>query len=546
MTTEINAALVFADRKKRKMSRVNYALLVGLSKNKIMNIEQGRDIRDEEIEQLRPFIYGEGGAGLDNRDFTHGADVVIPVGQEGLQPIEVLTSPDVYILNQSRPPIILIDDNEIEENDEFMWTDGADDLVTYTYTDLDGNLRNADDELIEDDDGAPLPPEPGFDEWSKGIDAINDRADEEYVDPATGEATSFLFADGTPKNIALFIDQPTEIVELAKEADGVPVVLREKYEFKLEGYHLSNSELQTFKRCHRKWWLTYYRELRLKRPERTGPRAIGTRGHIALSAYYAEPPQNLWEVFDATVEVDRAALVDDPEKLVVLEKEIELCRIMLQGYLEWLEETGADDGLEVAGNEEVVEVKFADVDGVPVVLVGKLDLRVKREGDNLRLFEDHKFIQSLEIPTLHIDEQLLQYQLLEYLEYLEKQTGEFAVGGLYNMLRKVKRTAAAKPPFYARVEVRHNIDELRSYWMRVYGEATDILALRTKLDAGVDPRQVAYPSPRRDCSWDCDFFAVCPMFDDGSAAEAMLGEYYEAHDVHDHYYVESSSDEKTE
>lgn len=528
MTTEITGALVYADRTKRKLSRKNYAILVGLSANKIMNIENGREFKDGEIELLRPFVFGEGGAGLDNRDFTHAAEVSVPVGQEGLQPIEVV-SPDVLALNRSQTPITLLDREEIEENDDFIYVGPSDDIP--------------DDQVIAEMLG-------DIDEYVAPISDENGEAvleDDPRLDATlTIESDPRFFADGTPKNIALLIDQPAEIIELAKEANGVPVVLREKYQFKLEGYHVSNSELQSFKRCRRKWWLTYYRELRFKRPDVTGPRAIGTRGHLALSAYYSEPPQNMWEVFDASVELDREKVADNPEKSAQLEKDIELTRIMLQGYLDWLEETGADDGLEVVGNEEVVEVKFTDINGVPVVLVGQLDLRVKRDSDQQRLFEDHKFIQSLEDPVLHLNEQLLQYQLLEYLQFLENQTGEYAVGGLYNMLRKVKRTAKATPPFYARVEVRHNINELRSYWLRVYGEVSAILELRTKLDAGDDPRMVAYPSPRRDCSWDCDFFAVCPMFDDGSAAEEMLNEYYESHDPHDHYYRETLTDEKTE
>lgn len=520
MTTEITGGLVYADRTKRKLSRVNYGLLVGLSKNKIMNIEQGREFKDGEIELLRPFIFGEGGAGLDDRNFTHAAEVTVPVGQEGLQPIEAIASPDVYALNLSQPPIVLLDDEEIEDNDEFF-------LATY----------DAEDHIVVDL-------------------AVNRKvlaelvyaeiqSFEEEPPPVLEEDENLVGGWFAPsEEISVHETEPsTEIVEVE---NAVPVTIREKYEFKLEGYHVSNSELQTFKRCHRKWWLTYYRELRMKRPDVTGPRAIGTRGHLALSAYYAEPPQNAFDVFNEAADVDRARVAENPEKLAQLEKDIELGRIMLEGYFQWLEETGADDGLEVVGNEEVVEAKFADVLGTSVVLVGKLDLRVKRDSDGLRLFEDHKFIQSLEDPVLHLNEQLLQYQLLEYLQFLNDQTGEYAVGGLYNMLRKVKRTANAKPPFYARVEVRHNMKELQSYWMRVYGEVTAILELRAKLDTGADPRQVAYPTPRRDCSWDCDFLMVCPMFDDGSASEEMLAEYFERHDVHDHYYLETPIDEKTE
>jgi transcriptional regulator with XRE-family HTH domain len=531
MTTELTGALVYADRKKRGMSRAKYADLVGLTQNKIMNIEQGRVIRTEEAQQLNQYVFGQGGAGLDDRDYTHpDSVVVVRPGLEGLQPIEVIPA-DAIAFNQAQPPTYLLDEEDEDDDEPIYIRAGgvttADDIWIRSLPSItdDGNIEGIEEFENENGEVTSFPPTLEGDEDSVGGWFTSEPVEEVSIHEA---------------------DTHTEIVELAKEADGVPVQIREKYEFALPGYHLSNSELQTFKRCHRKWWLTYYRELRLQRPDVTGPRAIGSRGHLALSAYYAEPPQNMWDVFEASAEIDRAKVADDPETLATLEKEIELCHIMLQGYLEWLEETGADDGLEVVGNEEVVEVPFTEILGTPVVLVGKLDLRVKRDGDNLRLFEDHKFIQSLENPTLHIDEQLLQYQLLEYLQFLERGEGEYAVGGLYNMLRKVKRTAAAKPPFYARVEVRHNMNDLKSYWLRIYGEATAILELRAKLDEGQDPRQVAYPSPRRDCSWDCDFFPVCPMFDDGSAAEDMLTNLYEAHDPHDHYYVESADETTTD
>jgi transcriptional regulator with XRE-family HTH domain len=469
----MTGALVYADRKKRNLSRAKYAALVGLSANKIMNLEQGREFKEDEAELLRPFIFGPGGAGLDDRDFTDPVEVHVGAGLEGLQPIEVIGR-DIIALNRSMPEIELLDDDE-----------------------LDGG-------------------------WFE----------KSHLDP----------------NDILSIHEAEPEVQIIEAPVAVPVTI-EKYEFKLEGYHLSNSELKTFKRCHRKWWLAYYRELRLKRTDHTGPRAIGTRLHLALSAYYAEPPQNAWDVFNADVEADRAKFDElDAEKLEKFEKEVELCRIMLEGYFEWLEETGADDGIEIIGNEEVVEVEFATVLGVLVILIGKLDLRIKRNVDGLRMFLDHKSVPNFESPvkTLHLDEQMLQYMLLEYLQFLSEGNTEFASGGIYNMLKKVKRSAKATPPFYARVEVRHNIKELQSFYLRVLGEATAILELKQKLDAGENPQQVAYPNPTRDCSWDCDFIMVCPMFDDGSAAEEMLAEYFESHDPHDHYYVASDNDEKTE
>ena len=35
-------------------------------------------------------------------------------------------------------------------------------------------------------------------------------------------------------------------------------------------------------------------------------------------------------------------------------------------------------------------------------------------------------------------------------------------GGIFTMLKKVKRTAASKPPYYKQIEVRHNVFALRS------------------------------------------------------------------------------------
>jgi transcriptional regulator with XRE-family HTH domain/RecB family exonuclease len=506
----MTGALVYADRKKRNLSRAKYAALVGLSANKIMNLEQGREFKEDEAELLRPFIFGPGGAGLDDRDFTDPVEVHVGAGLEGLQPIEVIGR-DIIALNRSMPEIELLYDDELDD-------DLSDQIRIYTGT----YTADVEDEIEE------LPPVMAGDENSVGGGWF----EKSHLDP----------------NDILSIHEAEPEVQIIEAPVAVPVTI-EKYEFKLEGYHLSNSELKTFKRCHRKWWLAYYRELRLKRTDHTGPRAIGTRLHLALSAYYAEPPQNAWDVFNADVEADRAKFDElDAEKLEKFEKEVELCRIMLEGYFEWLEETGADDGIEIIGNEEVVEVEFATVLGVLVILIGKLDLRIKRNVDGLRMFLDHKSVPNFESPvkTLHLDEQMLQYMLLEYLQFLSEGNTEFASGGIYNMLKKVKRSAKATPPFYARVEVRHNIKELQSFYLRVLGEATAILELKQKLDAGENPQQVAYPNPTRDCSWDCDFIMVCPMFDDGSAAEEMLAEYFEGHDPHDHYYVASDNDEKTE
>jgi hypothetical protein len=132
----------------------------------------------------------------------------------------------------------------------------------------------------------------------------------------------------------------------------------------------------------------------------------------------------------------------------------------------------------------------------------------------------------------HMNEQILTYMTLEAAQNKE---GERSEGGLFTMLKKVKRSANARPPFYEQMEVRHNVFSLRNFYQRLHGTVTDMLAVRKALDEGVSHQLVAYPRPSRDCKWKCPFFAMCPMFDDGSAVEQALNDSYAVADPYGYY-----------
>jgi hypothetical protein len=132
----------------------------------------------------------------------------------------------------------------------------------------------------------------------------------------------------------------------------------------------------------------------------------------------------------------------------------------------------------------------------------------------------------------HMNEQVMTYMLLEATKADESNRSE---GGIFTMLKKVRRTASAKPPFYDQIEIRHNVFTLRSFWNRIHGAIGDLMRVRTALDAGEAHSFVAYPTASRDCKWKCQFFAICPMFDDGSAAEQALSEMYEESDPYAYY-----------
>lgn len=312
---------------------------------------------------------------------------------------------------------------------------------------------------------------------------------------------------------------------------------------------VSNSEVQTFLRCRRKWWLAWYLGLRPKLESPTGVRAIGDRVHRALAKWYVTEDSERTDSRDALEEeiiTDWHLLVDHyggtsevpPGVATDFHKDADLERAMISGYVQWLEETGADANIRTLASERYIQVRFPVTgETLPVYLIGKLDARVQRVSDDVKLFIDHKTVGDFirKTRTLHMDPQMLHYHLIEFLSL--EDSDERCDGALYNMLRRVKRTAKANPPFYQRTEVRHNYHELQSYTLKLQGIISDMLITEQALTASMaHPSTLAYPHPTGDCSWDCDFINVCPLFDDGSRVGDMIREYFAQGDPLSYYH----------
>jgi hypothetical protein len=231
---------------------------------------------------------------------------------------------------------------------------------------------------------------------------------------------------------------------------------------------------------------------------------------------YGEDPR---EVYSNLVATDRELIADSGGDDKKFESEAELGQIMIDGYLEWLEETGADRFLEVVATERKVEVPL--LDGM-ATLIGKLDMKVRNLEDGSISFIDHKTSANFAdfMQTAHMNEQLLTYSILERGQELGED--EWSKSGIYNLLKKVKRTASAKPPFYTRMEITFNPTTIASFRKRLESTVSDMIDARTRLAAGEDPLRVVYPYPTRECSWFCPFMHSCIMFDDGSDIESYL------------------------
>jgi hypothetical protein len=315
---------------------------------------------------------------------------------------------------------------------------------------------------------------------------------------------------------------------------------------------VSNSELQTWIDCRRRWYLGFYRELAPEKAPLTGALALGIRVHVALQRKYAndEDPLEVYEelhgkaVYDLLM-AEYTIGFKDKEIRKKLQAERELAHAMLEGYEAWCAETGLDEGLKFAGAEVVVYV----ASGIPGVrLRGKLDQRVYREAGGLRLFRDFKTAANLTDgpKMLPLDEQMKFYMMLEQYDAAQRTGGqppEPTLGGLYTMLKKVKRTSRALPPFYSEVEVHHNDLEIESMRIRTHKRIEEMIEARQNLDADGDHRYWTYPRPSRDCAWKCPFFSVCPMMDDSRPEvwNAMLDQHFVKTDPYERYALEDAT-----
>jgi hypothetical protein len=285
---------------------------------------------------------------------------------------------------------------------------------------------------------------------------------------------------------------------------------------------ISNSEIQTFKTCRRKWYVQYYLERQPKadKVKPVGATWLGTRMHAALEAYYSPTLDDIDA--DGAIRVLQDIYVMDtdqwPEYADELLEEWTLADIMLRGYFDWLEETGADSQLEVVSTEREFVVPFTD----DVAIRGRLDMVVSDRQTGAKLFLDHKnVIQFLDEAYLDRDEQAKFYMMLQRLDPELKAI--WVEGGIFNQLRKVKRSAKAKPPFYLRTTVRHNSHTLNSMYSRTWQTVTEIAELRRELDDGADHTRFAYPHPTKDCAWMCPLASgLCSMMDDGSDWQGFL------------------------
>jgi hypothetical protein len=299
---------------------------------------------------------------------------------------------------------------------------------------------------------------------------------------------------------------------------------------------ISNSEIGAFRRCPRRWLCGYYFGLQVPeyRASPTSTSRLGTRLHCALEGYYGygmEPAHVLHAAYQLAMEDYPAAHAD-------LLKEYDLAQVIIAGYLEWLEQTGEDSGLTPLAVETVKSAEAGVIEGVVVTLQARLDTIFGRQSDGALVFMDHKSVGGFEKEQLLPQDPQMRFQtLIQRLSARADGTLPLVDGVLFNQLKRSKRTERAKGPFYHRVPVIYNNEQMTATWLNVTRTITKMIEARRELDgyfAGDRgsytteqartqvQRWLAGPVIGGDCSWGCPFEKECIMMDDGSRWESAL------------------------
>ena len=284
----------------------------------------------------------------------------------------------------------------------------------------------------------------------------------------------------------------------------------------------SNSEVETFLDCKRKWWFAYVLKLGTVGWE-SQPLAVGNLVHAGVENFrhvrYMQDGSKAEAVAAGIAGIN--ALYDNTELSPELlpQDTIELALIMFEGWHEWLEEESVDFGLVYNGVE--MELKTRIMPGVD--WLAKLDAFVWNQVIEAFQVIDTKTVQSLKaFPALL----QMDRQQIGYVWAAREYTQDRVQGAAFDMLRKVKRTARANPPFYGRVEASYNDTEIANWLFQTRAIIYDMIELRDELTTQghtiVEQAQIATPRPSPDCTWKCPFVNVCPMMNDGSRAEDYI------------------------
>lgn len=338
---------------------------------------------------------------------------------------------------------------------------------------------------------------------------------------------------------------------------------------------IRTSERRSFKRCPQQWWWAYREGLESKRQK--DALWFGTGIHYALALYYGKPglkrgphPAETWKKWCSDEYRVLSASSDFYEQEYVDARALGIA--MLEGYV--LEYAGQEEWLSMVAVETPFQIMMVRADGTEFEYDGTFDgvYRDLRTG-RLWLLE-HKTAKQISDRHLSLDDQAGSY-LAVATEILRDKgvlgPSEVLEGILYNFLRKQlpdTRPRDERGFAHNKPQKPHYVDALTTAGlgaqlttktalsaMAEMAEAAGLTVLgevsaqqgkpnferfpiwrapksRIVMTQRIVDEEAAmmqfrtgalhvYKTPTRDCSWDCDFFEMCELQEQGDDWEEM-------------------------
>lgn len=349
-----------------------------------------------------------------------------------------------------------------------------------------------------------------------------------------------------------------------------------------DGVRIRTSERRDFKRCPQRWWWSWVDGLH-KRGSEVNALWFGTGVHHALATWYGKPgikrgehPAKTWaewcgdeyRVFRTSNDFDETTYVDARSLGIA----------MLEGYVDTY---GTDEWMEIIAVETPFQIMVQRADGTWFEYDGTFDgvYRDKRNGEFFIL--EHKTAKQISFKHLSLDDQAGSY-LWVATEILRERgvlgPKQRLSGITYNFLRKQmpddrpkddRGRATNKPqkehyvraleaagvavPAKATLAVLEGLAADRA--LRVLGEiskqqplpnferefvwrndkervvmAQRVVAEERSMAAFRSGMLPLFKTPTRDCSWDCAFFELCELHEQGGDWEEFRDTFFKRRD----------------
>jgi hypothetical protein len=277
---------------------------------------------------------------------------------------------------------------------------------------------------------------------------------------------------------------------------------------------LTNSQIETYQRCRRQhWWEYVHRLVPNELPNPLKASELGTRVHKFCERYYSgEKSSDLIEELQSSIDAIANVTPDsDAHKAAIIVLSV------FEGYIDWLADTGADQGIGVIAAESVhtrTMPEFPDV-----IFAGTIDLETEESIVDLKTC---KVPFNTKIKTLRRSRQLVGYAwLLEPKRYVNQMK--------FRIMKQSTRSERTEGPYYTeetlpitRARLRNHEVHLRELVPQIQEQYT-----RTTLPA---------PTPAEHCSWICPFYLVCDAADQGEDYEQLIKDDFHQGDPDERYH----------